>query len=183
MKDLAKVRQQFTLALGIMGAVDLLMIIYLLLPGSSPSAKMAQEESLRNQKAALTREVMPLRGIDKKLDQTRDDVKKFYAQKVPDQYSEISQHIEKITQEAGVSIQAVRYTQDKNTNSEKYKLANVKRVDIETTVDGEYGKVARFINAMEQDRLVFIIDQITLNSQDSGTISLQIKFQTFLKET
>lgn len=183
MKDLAKVRQQFTLALGIMGAVDLLLIIYLLLPGSSPSAKMAQEDSLRSQKDSLTREVTPLRGIDIKLNQTREDVKKFYAQKVPNQYSEISQHIEKITQEAGVSIQAIRYQDKNNTNNEKYRLPDIKRIDIETTVNGEYAKVARFINAMEQDKYVFIIDQITLNSQESGVISLQIKFQTFLRET
>jgi Tfp pilus assembly protein PilO len=183
MKNLAKVRQQFTLILGIMGAVDLLLIIYLLLPGSSPSAKMAQEENLRNQKNAMAREVTPLRGIDDKLKQTREDVKKFYEQKVPNQYSEISQHIEKITQESGVSIQSVRYTQDKESSSEKYKLSDVKRIDIDTTVTGEYAKVAGFINAMERDRFVFIIDQITLNSQDGGVISLQIKFQTFLRET
>lgn len=181
MKNLAKVRQQFTLALGIMGAVDLLLIVYLLLPGSSPSAKMAQEDSLRNQKSTLIREVTPLRGIDIKLNQTREDVKKFYTDKVPEQYSQISQHIEKLTQEAGVSVQGIHYSQDKNTQ-EKYKLPDIKRIDIETTVNGEYAKVARFINAMEQDKYVFIIDQITLNSQDSGAISLQIKFQTFLRE-
>ena len=47
MSNLTKVRQQFTLILAVLGAVDLLLIIYLLLPGSSPSGRLAQEESLQ----------------------------------------------------------------------------------------------------------------------------------------
>jgi len=36
---------------------------------------------------------------------------------------------------------------------------------------------------MEQDRFVFIINQIALTSVESGVVSLQIKFETFLKES
>jgi hypothetical protein len=59
----------------------------------------------------------------------------------------------------------------------------VQRVKIETTVTGEYAKVAGFINAMEQDKFVFIIDQISLTGQEGGVVSLQIKAETFLKES
>jgi Tfp pilus assembly protein PilO len=186
MGDLAKIRQQFMFVLGVLVAVDLLLIVYLFLPGSSPSSKLAQEQSLQEQEKVLMREVAPLKGIDKKLAQTRLDVSKFYEQKIPSQFSQISQHLEKLTQESGViTPQGIRYTQEKNSNgpNEKSDLPDVHRVGIETTVTGEYAKVARFINAMEQDKFIFIIDQISLTSQESGVISLQIKAQTFLKET
>jgi hypothetical protein len=42
--------------------------------------------------------------------------------------------------------------------------------------------VAKFINALEQSDLIFIIDQVSLSGQESGTVSLQIKFETFLRE-
>lgn len=183
MNHLEKTRKQFTTTLAALGAVDLLLIIYLLLPGSSPSARAAQEESLREQKQALTRDVTPLIGIDKKLAQTRVDVKKFYEQKVPSQFSQISQQLEKLMKDAGVTNTGIRYNQDQNGSTEKNELPDVQRVNIETTVTGEYAKVARFINAVEQDKFVFIIDQISLNSQESGVVSLQVKFETFLKET
>ena len=126
----------------------------------------------------------PLQGIDKKLAQTRVDVKKFYEQKVPSQFSQISQHLEKLMQETGVTTQGIHYTQDKNEQQkDKNDLPDVRRISIDTTVTGEYSKVARFINAMEQDKFVFVIDQISLTSQESGVVSLQIKFETFLKET
>jgi Tfp pilus assembly protein PilO len=183
MNSLAKMKQQFTLVVGVLGGLDLLLIIYLLLPGSSPSAKLAQEQALQEQEKTLTREVAPLKGIDKKLELTRVDLKKFYEQKVPAQFSQISQHLEKLTQETGVTTQGIHYTQDPNAQNEKNNLPDVQRINIDTTVTGEYAKVARFINAMEQDKFVFVIDQISLTSQESGIISLQIKFQTFLKES
>lgn len=183
MNHLEKKRKQFTTILAILGAVDLLLVIYLLLPGSSPSARAAQEASLKEQKQALTREVTPLIGIDKKLAQTRVDVKKFYEEKVPSQFSQISQHLEKLMRDAGVTNSGIRYGQDRTGSAEKNELPDVQRVNIETTVTGEYAKVAKFINAMEQDKLVFIIDQISLNSQEGGVVSLQVKFETFLKES
>jgi Tfp pilus assembly protein PilO len=183
MNNLAKMQKQFTLIMSVLGALDLLLIIYLLLPGSSPAARSAQEESLREQKNTLHSEVAPLIGIDKKLAGTRVDVKKFYEQKVPSQFSQISQHLEKLMQEAGVTRTGIRYGQDRNSGTEKNELPDVQRINIDTTVTGEYSKVAKFINAMEQDKFVFIIDQIALTSQENGVVSLQIKAETFLKES
>jgi Tfp pilus assembly protein PilO len=182
MPSLEKNKRQFTLIVAVLGVLNLVLIAYLLWPGTSPSAKQAHEEALQQQEDALKREVTPLRGIDEKLTQTRVDVKKFYEQKVPAQFSEISQHLEKLVQETGVTAQGIRYSQDK-TDRDKNDLPDVQRVSIDTTVTGEYSKIARFINALEQDKFVFIINQISLNSSDAGNVvSLQIKFETFLKE-
>jgi len=186
MRDLLKVKRQFTLIVAALGVIDLVLLGYLLWPGTSPSAKQERQNALQQQKMTLSREVTPLRGIDRKLTQTRQDVQKFYEQKVPGEFSQISQHLEKLVQENGVTTLGFHYSQDKTADREKDKndLADVQRVQIDTTITGEYSKIAHFINALEQDRYVFIIDQITLNSAEGGsTVSLQIKFETFLKET
>jgi Tfp pilus assembly protein PilO len=185
MNNLAKMRQRFTLILSVLGALDLLLIIYLLLPGSSPSSRTTLEQNLRDQEKALSSQVAPLKGIDKQLAQTRVDVKNFYAQKVPSEFSQISQHLIKLMQDTGVTTATgIHYVEEnRSARNEKNDLPDVQRINIDTTVSGEYAKVAKFINAMEQDKFVFIIDQISLTSQESGIVSLQIKFQTFLKET
>ena len=184
MGSLQKTKQTFTLVLAILGFVDLLLIVYLLLPGTSQSVKSAQEHSLQEQANTLAREVAPLQGIEGKLGQTRIDVKKLYAQNIPSQYSEISEHLEKLMKETGVTSSGIHYPQDNKKDNNKDDLPDVQRIGIDTTVTGEYSKVARFINAMEQDKLLFIIDQVTLNSvENSGAVSLQIKCETFLRET
>ena len=122
----------------------------------------------------------PLIGIDKKLAQTRVDVKKFYEEKVPSQFSQISQHLEKLMKEAGVTTaRESGITRIERKHREERVCLDVQRVNIETTVTGEYAKVAEFINAMEQDKFVFIIDQISLTGQEGGVVSLQIKAKHF----
>jgi len=182
MRNLAKAKKQFITIVSLLGALCLVLIAYLLWPGTSPAAKLAQEDALRQQEKGLNREVAPLQNIDKTLGQTRVDVKKFYEQKVPSQFSQISQHLEKLVQETGVTTQGIRYSNEKT--DEKTDLPNVQRINIDTTVHGDYAKVARFINALEQDKFLFVINQITLNGSEGGNlVSLQIKFETFLKET
>ncbi len=182
MGNLTKVRTQFILILTVLGLIDLALIGYLLWPGSSKSGKLAQEQALQQKATALAKEVAPLHDIGENLARTRVDVKKFYEQKVPSQSSEISQHLEKLVQETGVTTPGFHYNPEVNGN-QKADLPDVQRIGIETTVTGEYSKVARFINALEQDRFVFVITQISLNSAESGAVSLQIHFETFLRQT
>jgi Tfp pilus assembly protein PilO len=182
MRNLAKIKKQFITIVAVFGVLDLALVGYLLWPGTSTAAKLTQEENLRQQEKQLSHEVAPLNNIEKTLAQTRVDVKKLYEQKVPSQFSQISQHLEKLVQDTGVNTQSIHYTQAKT--DEKTDLPDVQRIDIDTTVTGDYAKVARFINALEQDKFLFIIDQITLNGSEGGNlVSLQIKFQTFLKQT
>lgn len=181
MGSLDKVKTKFTLILVILILVDVALIAYMFWPGSSPSSRQAQENTLQQKEASLSHEVAPLHDLDKKLAETRVDVKKFYEQKVPGQSSEISQHLEKLVQETGVTTQGFHYSEEKS--SEKNDLPDVQRIGIDTTVSGEYTKVARFINALEQDKFVFVITQIALTGAEGGGVSLQIKFETFLKET
>jgi len=164
----------------VLGVVDLVLVGYLV--WSSQANKLAQEQALQQKAAALTREVAPLEGIDQKLAQTRVDVKKFYEEKVPSQVSEISQHLVKLAQDTGVTTQGFHYDQEK-PQADKADLPGIQRIAIDTTVSGEYSKVAGFINALERDRFVFIITQIALTSAEGGGVSLQIKFETFLRET
>ncbi|HKD80233.1 MAG TPA: GspMb/PilO family protein [Candidatus Angelobacter sp.] len=184
MTNLARVKTRFTVVVAVLAVANLILIGYLLWPGSSPSAKLAKEQALMQQQAALKKDVAPLEGIEGKLAKTRVDVKNFYAQKVPSEFSQISQQLEKIVQDTGVSTQSgIRYSQDRSRD-EKSDLPDVQRIAIEATVTGEYSKVARFINALEQDRYLFIINQITVNGAEGGSVvSLQIKFETFLKQT
>jgi Tfp pilus assembly protein PilO len=183
MGNLERARRRFISIVAVLGILDVVLIAYLVWPGTSPSARQAKEQALQQQLTSLMREVTPLRGIDKKLAQTRVDVKKFYEQKVPSEFSQISQHLDQLVRDAGVTTPSgIHYAQEKNAANEKNELPDVQRISVDTTVTGEYSKVARFINALEQDKFVFIINQITLNSAEGGgSVSLQIKFDTFLQ--
>jgi Tfp pilus assembly protein PilO len=180
MRDLQKIRQRVFTVLAILGFICAGLLVYLLWPGSSISAQREQAEALQQQYKALSHEVEPLNGIEGKLMQTRADIKNFYKDTVPSRASEISLRLEKISQGAGVQNQGIRYSN--KTTPDKNDLPGFQRLDIDTSVSGEYPKLAHFINAIEQDKVLFVIDEVTLSSQQNGMVTLQIKLHTFLKE-
>jgi Tfp pilus assembly protein PilO len=179
MRNLSQTQRRFIITLAAMVAVDVALLAYLLWPGSSPSALENQLNALQSQSRALAREVGPLEDMGGKLAKTRTNIKSLYQENIPHRSSQISQQVEKLTKQAGVKTQAIRYT---IVRQEKSDLADVQRIGVETTVTGDYAQVAKFINALEQSDLIFIIDQVSLSGQESGTVSLQIKFETFLRE-
>lgn len=179
MRDLEQIRKRVYTVLGILGGISVLLLVYLLWPGTSVSAQKAQADSLEQQYRSLAREVEPLNGIEGKLVQTRADVKDLYKASVPSRASEISLRLEKISQAVGIQSQGVRYT---TKSSDKDDLPGLQRLEIDTSVTGEYPKLAHFINAIEQDKMLFVIDEVALSSQQSGMVTLQIKLHTYLKE-
>jgi hypothetical protein len=175
MGDLAQMRKRFTLWLSAMAVLDAVFLVYLLWPGTrgpQPEAQRAQYESLRHQ-VELWRRSNP--------EKTREALKAFYAENVATRSSQISQQVEKLLRENGVSNQGIKYDFDKSTD--KSAPPGVQRIRVDTTVTGDYAKIARFINAMEQSKLLFIVDKISLSNQEGGSVTLQISFDTFLKET
>lgn len=174
MGDLRQVRQRFILGVTILGAVNLGLLLYLFWPGpSQPSLQVLQQRY-----TSLKREVSLLHASNP--EKTREDLKQFYAADLPNRDSQISQRVDKLVHEAGVTADSIRYPTE---SGEKAALPDVQEIRVETNVTGDYSKVARFVNALEQDKLLFIIDKISLTGQQGGTVSLQISFSTFLRQT
>ena len=62
-------------------------------------------------------------------------------------------------------------------------IPNLRVIAIDTGIAGDYLKIARFINAVERDKFVFVINQINFRAgPQGGTVQLQINCETFLQE-
>ena len=173
MTGMQKKRTTFMVVLGVLLALDVGLVAYLLWPSAN---LQTEEQQLRQQYLVTARQVEPLRGIEKKLEDTRASLKTFYDQRVLGQWSQISSELYKLAQENGVSLQAIKYKADESG------LPNLQTVTIETGISGDYLKIVHFINALERAKSLFVINLVALRGQTGG-VELQISFQTFLKET
>jgi len=174
--DLQKIQKRFATLAAVLGLMVLLLLGYLFWPGSSRAAQQEEEARLQQQLAGLSNEVQLRKSTNPET--TRAELKAFSAD-LPSRYSEISQRLEKLFHEAGVTSDSIKYTVEA---PEKNDLPDVQRIKIDTTVTGDYAKVAQFVNKMEQDPLLFIIEKIALSTQSEGSaVSLQVSFDTFLK--
>lgn len=168
-----KLRNRFIVLLAILLVIDVGLVVYLLWPRSDAHA---EEQQLQQQVLVMTRQVAPLHGIEKKLEDTRTNFKTFYGDRVLGHWSQISSELHKLAQANGVTLQAIKYKADDSG------LPNLQVVSIETGIAGDYLKIVHFINALERDKLLFVINLVALRGQTGGTVELQISFETFLKE-
>jgi hypothetical protein len=54
-------------------------------------------------------------------------------------------------------------------------------VEMEADLSGSYVALARFINALERDDMLFVISGIELGGEQTGPIKLQMKLETYLR--
>ena len=176
MSTVPELRSKLTLAAAVLLALDLLAGLFLLSPlGRSRRAHQEDYDRLRVSLKSKMSESLPLRGMDQKLVQAESDLAAFYRDRFPAHASAIPEELGKLAGANGVRVTEVRYT------SEAAGQAGLQRVSMDATLAGDYLQVAKFINALERDRMFFVIDEVTLNEQQGGFVRLQLKLQTYLK--
>ena len=156
-------------------ALVLACIGYLMSPaGRSREARQRDLDALQAQLAAKRMEVLPTRGMDGKLKQASTDIAAFHKERFPAQYSSVSEELGKLAGASGVHIAAVKY-EDKDAPVE-----GLRKLNIEIALSGSYLQEVKFINALERDKLFFVVDGVALGEQQ-GNVRLQLKVETYLR--
>jgi type IV pilus assembly protein PilO len=176
MPDLRDTRRKVKIALAAMAAVSVIALAVFFSPlvGSETSRReqLAQRWQELQQK---TREVEPLRGLDKKIPVARKQIDDFYSQRLPAQDSAISAAIGKVAAQTGVRLGNIKYVM-KDPES-----VGVRRVEIEADLAGDYLQLVKFINALERDQMFFLVNSVSLGGEQGGAVRLQLKLETYLK--
>lgn len=176
MPDLSRRRHTLRAVLIGMAVLDLAAAAYLLSPLSQSRAKHQQERDRVQQQLQLReREVAPLKNIDQKLVLARGEISDFYAHRLPGEYSAIAEELGKAAQANNVRLSLAKYGAD------EAEIPGLQQVRIDAGLEGDYVNIVKFINALERDKMFFIIDSVTLSQQQGGAVKLQVKLETYLK--
>lgn len=176
MPDLGQTRNRLKIAIAALVLLDIAAAAVLLTPvaGFQESRQQELRQLWVNLKA---RESAPWRGLDKKIPQAQRQIDDFYRDRLPSGYSAISTDLGRVASDSGVRLSAERYTQKET------ELEGLERVEIAADVSGDYLQLVRFVNALERNRLFFIVDELELGSEQGGVVKLQIKLETYLRTT
>jgi type IV pilus assembly protein PilO len=123
---------------------------------------------------ALDLETAPLRGLDKKVDESHTQVEEFYAKRIPPNYSSISTRIGELEVESGARLSRMQYTQGKPGS-------NLTEITLDAGISGEYPQIMRFINSLERDKDFFVIRAMALTGQQGGLVNLRLRVSTWLR--
>jgi len=175
MPDLRQTRKKMKIALAVLVGVDVVAVAVLLSPlvGSADSRRQ-ELNRLWTELQLKTHQVEPLRNLDQKVKAANRQITDFYKTRFPARDSEILIQLGKLASANGVAIDTAKYT------VKDAEVGQLQRVEIDAALTGNYVSLARFINALERDDMVFIIDSITLGGEQNG-IKLEMKLETYLK--
>ncbi|PYX96160.1 MAG: hypothetical protein DMG64_18770 [Acidobacteria bacterium] len=182
MADFSRVRKRIIYSIVALGVVDVAAVVYLALPLRAGSAQPEQvnaqaEEEYRR----LSHTNVPLRGIDQKLAQAQKDDASFIERRVPSRYSDVVAELGKLASANQISIASVNYA------STPGELPGMLNLEMHAGLAGQYVNLVKFLNAVERDKMFFIIDSIGLTGQSgkggqpAGYVHLDVKVDTFLR--
>jgi hypothetical protein len=176
MPDLGNSRRKLKIAMGAMLVADVIAAAVLFSPlvGSAGSRKL-QLSQLHIELQKKTREVEPLRGMDKKIVLAKDQIGGFYKDRFAAKDSDLTNELGKLASENGVRIQQARYKEEDAEGS------GVIPVEIDGSFSGDYLQLVRFINTLERSKLFFTVDSVDLAGESAGPVKLQITMHSYLR--
>ena len=123
---------------------------------------------------ALELQAAPLRGLDQRVEKSREQMQAFDKKRIPANYSLISSRIGDLEVASGVRLSRVQYTQGKPDSG-------LTEISMDAGITGDYLSIMRFVNSVERDQTFFIIRAMTLTGQQSGQVNLRMQLSTWLR--
>jgi hypothetical protein len=150
-----------------------LLIVWQALSASGPEA-IAQQRTMLTAAHIAAR---PLQGIDDKLATSTEQADAFYQHRLPYATSQVAAELGILTAREHVRLGRVQYAYAPVLPGQ-YALT---QVSMDASISGDYRPVVGFINALERDRVFFVITGITLTGQQTGQVNLRLRLVTYLR--
>lgn len=174
--NLRDVRVQLLIVVGILVLVDLVAAFVLISPIGRPRG--AEYEQLRLEKMEKMQALAPARGIDEKISTARQQEAAFNEERLASRYSTMSDQISHIAKEAGVNVAHVKYDEH---NTDKSTPVGYDEIGISIQIRGSYDQNIRFINAVERQKMMLLIDGVSFGGMQGDNLTVSLHLSTFLR--
>jgi hypothetical protein len=176
MPDLRQTRKNIKVALGVLLGADVVAAVVLFSPLVGSTASRRQElNQLWGELQIKTRQVEPLKNMPEKVNLASRQITDFYKKRLPAQDSQIASQLTKLAAANGVTVEQAKY------KGKEFEVGWLEPVEVEADLSGTYVSLAKFINALERDDMLFVISNISLAGEQKGPIKLQMRVETFLR--
>src|SRR5271155_1860478 len=163
----------------LLGLVNLYLLVHMAFAWRAANGDNAQ--ALADQTVAMkTAEIarQPLEGLDEKLAQATKDADKFSKQRLPFADSEAVAELGALAKKQGVKLTRANYAYEPVLEGTAGELTEAK---MDVSLSGDYRPLVLFVNALERDKMFFLITGMTLTGQQSGTVGLRLRLTTYLR--
>jgi type IV pilus assembly protein PilO len=163
----------------VLGLVCLYLLVHMAFAWSAANSENAQalaDQTIAMKTAEIARQ--PLEGLDEKIAQATKDADKFYKQRLPFANSEVVGELGALAKKQGVKLTRANYAYAPVLEGTAGELTEEK---MDASLSGDYRPLVLFVNALERDKMFFLITGVTLTGQQSGTVGLRVRLTTYLR--
>jgi type IV pilus assembly protein PilO len=121
---------------------------------------------------------LPLRGLDVKLVNSTADANTFYKQRLPYAYSQVLAELGALTKHENVRLTRVQYAPSPELSGS----GELNEVRMDASLSGDYRPLVQLMNALERDRMFFVINSLTFTGANNGQVNLRIRITTYLRQ-
>lgn len=176
--ELRDIRTQLLIVAGVLLLFSAAAIAVLLSPaGRSRGVREQVYEQLRLEKIAKTKTAVSARGMDEKIAAAREQQAAFNQERLASRYSAMSEHLSQIAHDAGVKVSDVKY--DERTGKEV--PPGYDPVGITIQVRGTYAQDMRFINEVERQKMLLLIDAVGFTGMQGEDLTVSVHLSTYLR--
>jgi type IV pilus assembly protein PilO len=123
---------------------------------------------------ALELQTAPLRGLDQRVAESREQMQKFYTKRIPANYSLIASRIGDLEVKSGARLSRLLYAQGAQSG-------DLTEISMDAGISGDYPQIMRFVNGLERDETFFVIRAMALTGQQGGQVNLRLRVSTWLR--
>jgi type IV pilus assembly protein PilO len=163
----------------VLGLVNLYLLVHMAFAwrvASRDDAAALADQTIARETAKIARQ--PLEGLDEKLKQATKDADKFSRQRLPFAYSDVVGELGALAKKQGVRLIRVQYAYSPVLPGAAGELTEAR---MDASLSGDYRPLVLFVNALERDKMFFLITGVTLTGQQSGTVGLRVRLTSYLR--
>ena len=176
MAALSQVRNRFVIVVLLFLVIDVVAVAFLLSPwGRSPDQRADEYNRARNERIQKAHDIQPLTDMPVKLKRADKDSDDFLRTRLPDQSSQISNELGKLAASNHVKLDQAIY------DTHETDLPGVQRLSVKASLTADYLNLMRFINAVEREKMLMVIDSVKLNESQGGDVRVELVMDTFKK--
>jgi type IV pilus assembly protein PilO len=142
----------------------------------SATSSNSNEAVINKQIELKTLEVQtsPLRGLEGRVKDSRQQIQDFYARRIPGNYSSIAVQVGDLSVKSGVQLSRMQYTQGATAG-------DLTEISLDSSISGQYQQIMHFVNGLERDKTFFLIRSMAFTGQQGGLVSLRLRVSTWLR--
>jgi Tfp pilus assembly protein PilO len=146
--------------------------------GEAPQSQAQERNRLAQKEKLLAADVAKGQAVEKHLPDVGKECDAFYQRNLLPKtsgYSTVISDLGQMGKEAGVQISGTGY------HEAAVKDRGLSEVQISAAVQGDYQSLIRFINSLEHSPRFYVLDGLTLASETSGAVKLNVTLRTYFR--